>query len=156
MRPQPLLHSRCLTRTCGPVSIDAQMIAIAFFCVAAHHTFIREHVQTRADTHIYTWVSTHSCTHTLVHPFAYAHLHTRSRTRTHSYNRTHKENKEPAPHTEPQTEWVTFAGTCQGKFGWTVGSQQYYHAQNKPPPRFCGACATQRNNKRKLTWNMDM
>ena len=65
-----------------------------------------------------------------------------------------KENKEPAPHTE--TKWLTCAGMCQGKFGWSVGSQQYYHAQNKKPPRFCDACATQRNNKRKLPWNMDM
>jgi hypothetical protein len=72
--------------------------------------------------------------------------------RTSIFGRRHnnKENKEPAPHTEPQTKWVTCAGTCQGKFGWSVGSQQYYHAQNKKPPRFCDACATQRNNKRKL------
>ena len=67
-----------------------------------------------------------------------------------------KENKEPALHTEPQTEWVTCAGTCQGKFGWTVGSQQYCHAQNKPKPRFCDAYATQRHNKRKLSVCMDM
>ena len=43
-----------------------------------------------------------------------------------------KENKEPAPHTEPQTKWVTCAGTCQGKFDWSVGSQQVLPKQDAP------------------------
>jgi hypothetical protein len=78
--------------------------------------------------------------------------------RTSIFGRRHnnKENKEPSPHTPPQTKWMTCWGTCQRKFGWSVASQQYDHAQNKKPPQFCDACATQRHNKRKLPWNMDM
>ena len=54
--------------------------------------------------------------------------------RTSIFGRRHnnKENKEPAPHTEPQTKWVTCAGTCQGKFGWSVGSQQVLPKQDAP------------------------
>jgi hypothetical protein len=66
-----------------------------------------------------------------------------------------KENKEPAPHTEPQTKWVMYAGTCKVAFGWSVGSQAHCRTENKPPPRFCCACANQRNNKRKRALHVD-
>ena len=66
-----------------------------------------------------------------------------------------KENKEPAPHTEPQTQWVMCEGTCKVEFGWTVGSQEHCRTENKPPPRFCRECAGQRNNKRKRAWPGD-
>jgi hypothetical protein len=78
--------------------------------------------------------------------------------RTSIFGRRHnnKENKEPSPHIPPLTKWMTCWGTCKREFGWSVPSQQYYHAQNKKPPQFCDDCATQRhNNKRNLSWNTD-
>ncbi len=78
--------------------------------------------------------------------------------RTSIFGRRHnnQENKKPSPHIPRVTMWMTCWGTCKREFGWTVPSQQYYHAHNKKPPQFCDACATQRhNNKRNLSWNTD-
>jgi len=60
-----------------------------------------------------------------------------------------KENKEPAPHTEPPITWVMCQGTCKVEFGWSVESQAFYRTQNRPPPRFCLFCADERNKRKK-------
>ena len=59
-----------------------------------------------------------------------------------------KENKEPAPHTEPPPTWVMCQGTCTVEFGWSVASQAFYRTQNRPPPRFCLFCADERNKRK--------
>ena len=58
-----LLHSRNrLTRTCGPTSIDARMIAVI---VLPHNTHVyREHVHTRAHTLVQTRLQSYAHTHT--------------------------------------------------------------------------------------------
>ena len=60
-----------------------------------------------------------------------------------------KENKEPAPDTEPPPTWVMCQGTCKVEFGWTVESQAFHRTQNKQPPRFCLFCADERNKRKK-------
>jgi hypothetical protein len=61
--------------------------------------------------------------------------------------------KEPAPHTEPQTQWVMCKGTCKVEFGWSVESQAHYRTHNRPPPRFCLFCADERNKRKRARAN---
>ena len=67
-----------------------------------------------------------------------------------------KENKEPAPHIEPQTQWVMCQGTCKVEFGWTVESQAHYRTQNRPPSRFCLFCADERNKRKQAKAERNM
>jgi len=67
-----------------------------------------------------------------------------------------KENKEPAPNTEPPPTWVMCQGTCKVEFGWTVESQAHYRTQNRPPPRFCLFCADERNKRKQAKAERNM
>ena len=64
-----------------------------------------------------------------------------------------QKNKEPAPHTEPQTQWVMCKGKCKVEFGWSVESQAHYRTHNRPPPRFCLFCADERNKRKRARAN---